>query len=493
VTDQTPIAAPKTGNAKINGALLAVVLVGFAVAYGLSWYTVLRATNAIEYEGPMFWAANALAHGQNIYDPAKLISAPFQVITYPPVFMIFAAVLMKVFGPSYWCLRAVTIAAAIVSAFYLYRLLRLSGCAPWLAAIAPAYFMGFSPTFVWNNCGRPDCVATAFCLAGLERLYSAFQKHEEGKKWMPSGVMAGILLALSCLSKQTAVVCAVSGLLFLIWNKRFKLAAIIGAVIGGLGLLLSGIAQLITGGFAQNMMYFGQVRWQQDLLVQHLHFMSDGDIQRTELLFAVLLYCVIVRKQTTTVAERLPYVLFGISFLNAMYMLGLPDSNGNHAIFFFLAMSWWLALKCSTLPIAASRIVLLGSLLGLPFLANYFPAALAELPRTNDVLGRAVGLADKSVLSEDPYLNFLSASRPAMIDCAVFEAAWEARQPERLKALEAAVARQEFAALIVNCTDLEGKSREIWPPDTVKVFKEHYKSSGNLSGNGICQQLMLPK
>jgi len=475
-----------------DALVLAIAVVVFCLLYAWSWYTVMRFSSAIEYEGPMFWAANALAHGQNIYDLARLTSPPWHVITYPPLFIGMAALLVKIFGPAFWCLRAVTIAAAIASVFLLYRLLRLSGCAPIVAAIAPAYFIGFSPTFVWNNCGRPDSVATAFCLAGLERLYSAFLQVEAGKKWLPSAVMAGVLLALSCMSKQTSIVCTVSGLIFLVWCKRLPLAAIVAAVMAGSLVLMGGLAQLITGGFIQNMVYFGKVHWHYDLMTAHLHFMSDGDVLRCEILLAVLIYCIVGRKQTTSVPERLPYVLFGLAFLNMMYMLGLPDSNGNHAIFCLLALSWWLAWKCSTLPTIAARIVLLTSLVGVPFLFQYFPGTIAQLPQDPKVL-QQVDLTDKLVLAEDPSLNLLSRSQPAMVDCAVFEAVWSACEPERVKAFEQSIARRQFAALIVNCSDLDGTALMLWPPSTVKVMKDQYKSAGKLSGNGVCEQLMLPR
>lgn len=477
---------------KIDAILLALVVLGFALVYCFSWYAILNYQRSIEYEGTMWWAADALARGQNIYDPARLTAQPWQVITYPPLFMCCSAVLMKLFGSALWCIRAVSIFGAIASAFFLYRLLRLAECSPLISAIAPAFFLGFSPTFVWNNCGRPDGLATALCLAGLERLYSAFLRAQDNKPYMAPGVVSGILLGMSCMTKQPCVVCLFTGLIFLLWCRRVRLAGIIAATCAATGAILCAITQLLTGGFLQNIAFFSKVHWEQDLLAEHLRFMSDSDVLRSEIILVILLYCVILRKQKTTVPERLPYVLFGVSFVYMIYLLGLPGSSGNHSIFFLLALSWWLALKCTTLPAAVGRIVLLSSLIGAPFLFMYFPSKIATLPVDSELIAKT-DLKGKHVLSEDPYLNALTGSNEEMVDCAVFESVWQTQDPLGVKGIEDAAANHQYAALIVNCPDMEGTGRMIWSANTIDVFKKYYKFAGKMSGNGYCQQLLLPK
>jgi hypothetical protein len=40
---------------------------------------------------------------------------------------------------------------------------------------------------------------------------------------------------------------------------------------------------------------------------------------------------------------------------------------------------------------------------------------------------------------------------------------------------------------------MEGTGRMIWSANTIDVFKKYYKFAGKMSGNGYCQQLLLPK
>lgn len=472
--------------------ILAIVVIAFAVVYGAAWLKALAFPRALEYEGTMLWAAQTLAAGQNIYDPTKLSQAPWAVITYPPLFLACAALLIKAIGPTFAALRVITIVSALVSTIFLYKLLRRSGCSPVCSAIAPAYFMGYSPPFLWSVIGRPDMLAVALSIVGFERLYTASTVEPTDKKnWLIPCVVAGVMFALACFAKQTSVVCLVSGALFLLWCKQLKhLLALLGSFAATFTPLVVA-TQLITGGFIQNITIFGKTPWDSEMLWRYIHFMNDGDSILIEISFVVLLYCFVFKKQSTTVPERIPYILFALSLAQMMYIMGLPGSNGNHAIFTLMALSWWIALKASTLRLPTAQAILLGSLSALPGLFIIVPSTIASLP-AEPVSLDGTALADKLVLSEDPYNNFLSHSKPAMIDCAVFTSVWK-NQPDKLSQIAQAVERQDFAAVIINCRDSEGKEKQFWPDSILTAVRQHYRSAGKTSGNGLCQVLWLPK
>jgi hypothetical protein len=80
-----------------------------------------------------------------------------------------------------------------------------------------------------------------------------------------------------------------------------------------------------------------------------------------------------------------------------------------------------------------------------------------------------------------------------MVDCAVFESVWQTRDPLAVKGIEDAVAHHQYAAMIINCPDMDGTGRMIWSANTINVFKKYYQFAGKMSGNGYCQQLLLPK
>jgi hypothetical protein len=404
--------------------------------------------------------------------------------------MMVAAALIKLAGPYFWCLRLVSMVSAIACALLLYRIMRLSGCSSVCAAIAPAFFLGFSPTFLWANIGRPDILAVALALGGFERVYTCYLKGEDSSAWPTPCIVAGLLLSLSCYAKQTSIVCIATAFLFLLWTKRWR-SAITCAVTFVLCFgILTGITQAITGGFIQNITIFGKTPWDSEILARYMHFMSDADQLRGEILLLVVLYCMFWKKQETSVPERLPYLFFGLSLAQMIYIMGLPGSNGNHAIFPLLALSWWLALKAQTLPKAAGRAVLISSLLAVPSLVFYLSSIVSPLPKDPKVLD-SLDLRDKLVLSEDPYLNFLSHSQPAMIDCAVFTSVWK-KSPDKLNALANSIKKKEFAAIIINCQDSKGGPQYFWPDTIPATVRENYHEAGKLSGEGICQTLWLP-
>ena len=99
----------------VSAIALIIVTVGFAITYGVNWWAALSYPNAIEYEGPMLWAANALTHSQNIYDPERLINAPWAVITYPPLYLCLGSISNQI-------IRAVLLVLAINNICQRYRM-----------------------------------------------------------------------------------------------------------------------------------------------------------------------------------------------------------------------------------------------------------------------------------------------------------------------------------------------------------------------------------
>jgi hypothetical protein len=476
---------------KLDIALISLVAICFAIVYGINWYAALSCPYCIEYEGTMLWAANALSHGQNIYDAARLVTPPWAVITYPPLFLCIGAVFVKCFGLAFWYLRLISLVSAVVSVALIYVILRRSGCPILVAVIGPAYFMGFTPVFLWTSLGRPDTLALALCLLGMERTYAAFQQSGTQKSGFSQALIGGLSFALACFAKQTSVVCLVTAILFLIWCKKYRIAGIVAATSAALILLLFGSAQVLTGGLIEHLRVFSTTPWSADTLTRYLHFMTDADVTRAEICLGIPLYCTVFRKQTTSVPERLPYALFGLSLAQMLYIMGLPGSNGNHAIFSLLALSWWLALKCGILSTRVARIVLVASLSSLISLTNYVPAIIAAMPKDVQPLMK-VDLKNKLVLSEDPYNNFLSESTPAMIDCAVFTSIWKDR-PDKIGQIVDRIDQREYAAIVINCQDSEGKEKYFWPDVVLSAIRANYQKSGKLNGNGICQMLWLPK
>ncbi len=281
------------------------------------------------------------------------------------------------------------------------------------------------------------------------------------------------------------------GSTFLAWCRYYKSAAALALTAGSAGLALIVAAQSLTGGFLQSMQIFGKTPWDGVMLIRYLHFMSDDDVTRFELSFIVLLFCMVIRKQETTGPERLPYLLFALSLAQMLYIMGLPGSNGNHAIFTLMALSWWLALKAKTLSKPVGQIILLCSLIGAPGLIISVPHIISQLP-ANQMALTNLDLKDKLVLSEDPSLNILSHSKPAMVDCAVFTSVWLAH-PEKLDEISKLVASKQLAAIVINCQDSRADGKYFWPASVLDTLRSHYVATGKVSGNGICQTIWLPK
>lgn len=182
-------------------------------------------------EGGVLHQAQRFADGQALYPPPSRDFVPF---LYTPGYAVLLGSLGKVFGVSFVLGRLLSIMACIAIGWAIWRAVELAGKPPSHRIAAVALFAsGYVFTFRWLDLARPDTVAMALCVWALVLLRDARGSHRKA-------ILAGVLMALSFWTKQTAAVFVIaSGVgALLVAPRQLPAYALSIALIDGGGVLL---------------------------------------------------------------------------------------------------------------------------------------------------------------------------------------------------------------------------------------------------------------
>jgi hypothetical protein len=203
-------------------------------------------------ESPLVDQAMRLASGQGIYR-SSLSSPPYTISNYPPLYVLVLTPFVKLFGPNFWAGRVISVASTLASAAFLalivytYSQDRLAAIVTGLVFLSIPYVVG------WSIFARVDMLALALSTAGLYVVARWPKTWQERTRTSASRrllglVGASLLLVAAAYTRQSyglaAPLAAFVWLLTQDWRQALKLAGLVGGV--GLGLFL--ILNVLTGG-----------------------------------------------------------------------------------------------------------------------------------------------------------------------------------------------------------------------------------------------------
>ena len=212
--------------------------VGLAACAYLLTYLVI-ALLRVTYRFDLEWLEGATADhvhriltGQKIYVQPSLAYTPF---LYPPLYYYVSAAVALVTGMSLLPLRLVSLASSIGCFWLVYRLLARETGSRYAGIVASGMFAAtYRIGGAWLDLARVDSL---FLLLFLGAVYIV-RFHASTRSW----AMAGALLALSALTKQTALMLAVPLILYAAivdWRRAAILLVIFAGVFGLITLSLN--------------------------------------------------------------------------------------------------------------------------------------------------------------------------------------------------------------------------------------------------------------
>jgi len=223
------------GFARVNQVVEWVV--GLAAwAYLLAYVAI--ALLRVNYPFDLEWMEGATADhvhriltGQRIYVPPSLAFTPF---LYPPLYYYVSAVVSLVTGMSLLPLRLVSLASSIGCLWLVYRLTARETGRRYIGLVATGMFAAtYRIGGAWLDIARVDSL---FLLLFLGAVYLV-RFHASTRSW----AAAGALLALSALTKQTALMLALPLILYTAIVDWRRAATFLVAFCGVFGLVTLGL------------------------------------------------------------------------------------------------------------------------------------------------------------------------------------------------------------------------------------------------------------
>jgi hypothetical protein len=196
-------------------------------------------------EAPLVDQAMRLAAGQSIYRP-DLSSPPYTISNYPPLYPLSMVPFVKLFGPSFWVGRVISLLSTLASAAFLALIVYVHSQDRLAAGITGLLLLSIPYVVGWSPLARVDMLALALTTAGLYVV----------TRWPTTWrgvIVAALLLVAAIYTRQSSGLAApLAAFVWLLTQDRrqaFRLAGLVG----GIGLALFLVLNMLTqGGFFYN-------------------------------------------------------------------------------------------------------------------------------------------------------------------------------------------------------------------------------------------------
>lgn len=495
------------GMAKASAIVFAVTL---SFIYLADWVVALGSPYSIMYEGPILMLGDMIAKGSNIYSPDTLKTEPWMVCIYPPLYLLCTGVLVKLFGLTYIPLRVFSMLCCAVSACLSYRIFRASGCNGISSLTATAFLFSFNAIYGWTYVARPDMLVTVLSLWLVEYFVSTLSvksssanalsevsdngvTKEIAKPSRMSGQLPLILISLLALfAKQQAAVFVLALAIYLLIRKQHKQAFIYVGICIVLFAALLGLTQVITAGFLQHLSFLSGVRSSSAVFIQNIASLGLDWFKVLFVLVAIPAGLFFLKKQPQL--QKLPLLLFLISVSVAYFSMSIPGSNVNHLFPSMFAISWLLAFMMTSMPSWLIPAVVLCAAPSLIQISETFRYAPQLLPFANKSAAelRKFDLKEKTVLTDDPYINYMTDSKPVFEDCVTFLNVW-ANKEGGFTTLNSNIENKKYAAIAINSADVSGEGGPgWWPKETIDAIKKSYSKRAELNCSGWALDFWVP-
>ncbi len=266
-------AESRSSGRRLFGALTVLVIALACVATITYLYVAFRRLGyryELEWiEGGSLGEVRRVLHGHGLYTKPTIAWTPN---IYPPLYYWVSAAASKVFGLGFPTLRAVSVVSSLVLGASVALLVRRE-TKEWVGPIVAVglVFAMYRIGGAWYDVARVDTLFLALLFAGLLLARNA--------KDVRFAIAAGVVLVLAILSKQTALIPALSVVPWVVVHGRKVVIAFVASFAGTAAILLGGL-QLASGGWfsyymwtvpshhpIENSAYIGF--WRDDLL-KHL-------------------------------------------------------------------------------------------------------------------------------------------------------------------------------------------------------------------------------
>ncbi len=396
--------------------------------------------------------------------------------------------------------------------YYAYRLFLLY-CQDRLAiTIALLSYASYVATWAWSWKGRVDMLSVALtigCLYALEvavrssseitadREAAGVSKAGAFKRLAPYSLSIALLVA-AVYSKQSCLVILPVVCIFLLARRRYIDAIYYGVVCTIACLIIALALQAITGGgFMLHMDVAKKTQGTANLL-KHLELFGVDWLKIWFVPVLAVFWGLSKNRQGKSLAHLLlPLLLAAVGAASIIFTIGTKYANINHAIPFFFALSWLLAIFLEARPCLGGLLFILLSGLSTYIISTCLPQKFYVLEKMDKTLEQLHDLKvrGKTIFVEDPSLGIASGATPLFVDVATFIMVWEnEHQTKQLSEIEAAIQKREYPVVIINENDsLEHQPFYYWNDAFMRQLNENYEKGSPVAANGEVQIMYIPR
>jgi 4-amino-4-deoxy-L-arabinose transferase-like glycosyltransferase len=226
-------------------SLCKILLVAAAVLYLTAYVliAVTRLTYPFELEwregGSVDQVARILA-GHQLYVSPSLAFVPY---TYTPLYFYLSAAVAKVIGLGFAPLRLVSFLSSLGSLALILLLVKRETSSGFYGVLAAGLFSAtYRASGAWLDIARVDSLGLVLLLPAIYLVRFGTTRR--------SYVLAGVLVWLSFLAKQTALAISLPIMLYCVWAERRRAVFFVGTVLGLVGLSTFALNAATEGWYA---------------------------------------------------------------------------------------------------------------------------------------------------------------------------------------------------------------------------------------------------
>lgn len=432
-------------------------------------------------EAPLLDQATRLAAGHNIYR-ADITAPPYTISNYPPLYVLTLVPFVKLFGPTFTAGRAISVLCTLASAAFLALTIYTLYKDRVAALVTGMLFLAVPYVVHWSAFLRIDMLALALSTAAL---YVVARWPAE--RW--STVVTAVLLVGAIYTRQSYVLAAPLAAFVWLWAHSRRRAVELALLVGGLGLLLFLVLNLLTrGGFFYNIVSANVNEFGMDRLGR-----SVKDLLETAPILLILgaVFVILAPVKGMPAWPLLVPYLIG-AFLSVLTS-GKIGSNVNYFLELAAALSliggtyiWWSRGR----PWLRNFLLLILVLQGGWLLRQTMERPVAYVSfRANDraamnELDDLLAKVDGPVLADEHMGLMTLQERPLYVQ--PFEVTQLSRagrwdQTALLQSIEG----HEFPLILVYQFPYSSAHEERWTPEMLAAIEEYYKPAQNLAGNVV--------
>jgi hypothetical protein len=285
-------------------------------------------------EAPLIDQAVRLSARENIYRQ-DISTPPYTIANYPPLYVISLIPFLNWFDSPFHMARVISVIAALLSGTFLGLIIHSLSKNRYAALVAALLFFASPYVVQWSSLARIDSLALAFATGALFVL-----ARWPNERW--GWLMGGLLLVAAAYTRQSYALAAPLAAFVWLWSQDKRRAIALALLVGGLGIALFLLMNIITdGGFYYNLITanVNEFTWER---------LKDNLVQLWEDNYIILLLSAFFLLMGWRSQKSWPILAF---FLVGAFLSGLTIGKIGSNINYFLELAAALALVAGALVV----------------------------------------------------------------------------------------------------------------------------------------------